>query len=326
MNEVILSIVIPVYNVEKYLNACIGSIINQKIDKDKIEIILVDDGANDTSGIICDNSIIDRISVVHQKNGGLAAARNSGLAVASGRFVSFIDSDDLVYGDCLNDIVKKIANNDADLTFMKAEKFYESGEVVDLGDEIYGIGVNNKSKSEVLNYLSSRPKFPGSACTKIYKRNYLLKNDFHFPKDKRQSEDLGFVRDCILTAESYYAIDDMFYRYRQCRAGSITNTMSPKAVDGPMKFVIESVRKLTHDCNPNDNNAALFLPLVTYEYCIVMFNLSHLPDSDFSRRYGYIKEYRWLLKYGKSLKTRIVYWISGLFGFRFTLYLLKYKK
>ena len=93
-NQCIISVIVPVYNVEKYLDRCIQSIINQSFSN--IEIILVDDGSTDNSGIICDNykALDQRITVIHKENGGLSDARNCGLDIAKGDFIGFVDSDD----------------------------------------------------------------------------------------------------------------------------------------------------------------------------------------------------------------------------------------
>ena len=96
MNEELISIIVPVYNVEEYLKECIDSIINQTYKR--IEIILVDDGSTDKSGKICDDyaKIDKRIKVVHKENGGLSDARNVGISVSSGKYIAFVDSDDWV--------------------------------------------------------------------------------------------------------------------------------------------------------------------------------------------------------------------------------------
>lgn len=106
----LISVIVPIYNVEKYLARCVDSIVNQTY-KD-FELILVDDGSPDNSGKICDEYAKkdSRIKVVHKKNGGLSDARNAGMAVATGEYISFIDSDDYVSDDffeCLLDVMNK---------------------------------------------------------------------------------------------------------------------------------------------------------------------------------------------------------------------------
>ena len=96
MEKFQISIIVPIYNVEKYVRQCIESIINQTYKN--IQIILVDDGSTDTSGLICDEyaSIDDRIEVIHKKNGGLDSARKAGIAIASGKYVGYVDGDDWI--------------------------------------------------------------------------------------------------------------------------------------------------------------------------------------------------------------------------------------
>ena len=107
--------VIPIYNVEKYLKKCIDSVINQT--HKKLEIILVDDGATDACPKICDEylKLDERVKVVHKRNGGLSSARNAGLNVASGEYVCFFDSDDFVDCDMLEQLIKAIEVNDCDV-------------------------------------------------------------------------------------------------------------------------------------------------------------------------------------------------------------------
>lgn len=115
MNNELVSIIVPVYNVEKYLKRCIDSILKQRYQN--LEIILIDDGATDQSGSICDEykEKDNRIIVIHQKNGGLSAARNAGLDIASGSWIMFVDSDDWVSEDYVSHAVKTASEQQADV-------------------------------------------------------------------------------------------------------------------------------------------------------------------------------------------------------------------
>ena len=114
MNETI-SIIIPVYNVEKYLNKCLNSVIEQTYKN--IEVILIDDGSTDNSGKICDeyakNDI--RIKIIHQQNGGVSTARNNGLEHATGKYITFVDSDDYIEKEMIETMAKKIMKKNADI-------------------------------------------------------------------------------------------------------------------------------------------------------------------------------------------------------------------
>ena len=124
MNDLI-SVIVPVYNVEKYLNKCVYSILNQSYRD--LEIILVDDGSTDSSGRICDelSKLDPRILVVHKNNGGLSDARNAGMKIANGNYISFIDSDDYVDEKFIEILYTNAKEIDADISISNFEKFYE---------------------------------------------------------------------------------------------------------------------------------------------------------------------------------------------------------
>ena len=115
MDSILISVILPIYNVEKYLKKSIDSVIGQSYKN--LEIILVDDGATDSSPIICDEYAKkdNRIKVIHQKNGGLSAARNAGINSASGEFIYLLDADDFIDSNCISDLLNLITKYDADI-------------------------------------------------------------------------------------------------------------------------------------------------------------------------------------------------------------------
>ncbi len=119
MKEPLVSIIIPIYNVEKHLKKCLDSVLSQTYRN--IEIILIDDGSTDNSGYIADeySRHNDNISVIHTNNGGLSRARNIGIKSASGQWISFIDSDDYVSRDFISKLLNLAINNDADIATCK---------------------------------------------------------------------------------------------------------------------------------------------------------------------------------------------------------------
>lgn len=132
----LISIIIPVYNVERYVSICIISILEQSFQD--YEIILVDDGSKDRSGSICDEyrEKDSRISVIHKTNGGLSDARNAGLKQAKGEYVLFVDSDDYIGEDSLQSIAKCVESQTqrTDVMFLEAYKVFPDGQTVSLGD------------------------------------------------------------------------------------------------------------------------------------------------------------------------------------------------
>ena len=132
VSEIVFSLILPVYNVEKHLRKCMNSILNQTF-KGNIEIILIDDGSTDQSGKICDEyaAINQKIKVIHKKNGGLCAARNCGMQYATGKYIWFIDSDDYIEDDALLKFYEEIEQFEWDvLLFSFFEEYYNNEDVV----------------------------------------------------------------------------------------------------------------------------------------------------------------------------------------------------
>ena len=300
----LISFIVPVYNVEKYLRECVDSIFNQLTDA--CEIILVDDGSPDSSGAICDGYADkdSRVKVVHQKNGGLAAARNTGLDCAQGEYIAFVDSDDYLDGRCIANILNWISLGGADICFMRAMKVFPDGKQQLLDDEM-NAAMLKRSKESVLKYLSERSKYPGSPCTKIFKRSLVEKNNLRFPDDRRVSEDLGFVLQCILKAESYDSLPIDYYYYRQAREGSITNIVTYKSFLGLKSFVEESADYLTKNKTPKGDIERYAMSFVAYEFSIMIWQYSRIGDDYKDVAIRILNEYSWVLSYGASKKNEI---------------------
>ena len=172
------SIIVPVYNVEKYLSTCIDSILDQSLQD--FQIILIDDGSPDKCGEICDNYqklFPDKIMVHHQKNSGLSAARNKGVKLAQGEYVIFVDSDDFILPDSLSGI-NQVCNNlpDCIITEMYNTEYiyqnFESAELFELPLEV--------DRSSVFNYVFHKKKHIQGAVQYIVKRSFLLENNLFF--------------------------------------------------------------------------------------------------------------------------------------------------
>ena len=125
-NQALISVIIPVYNVEEYLRECIDSVLNQTFSD--FEVILVNDGSTDSSGEICDEYVEkdERVTVIHQKNGGLSVARNIGLSEANGKYVYFLDSDDYISENALATLLNIAENDSSDIVFFDAVSFTDT--------------------------------------------------------------------------------------------------------------------------------------------------------------------------------------------------------
>lgn len=223
MNEVI-SVIVPVYNVEKYIKACVDSIRRQSYKN--LEIILVDDGSSDSSGRICDEyKLIDsRIVVVHQENRGLSGARNSGLEIAKGKYVSFVDSDDEV--DPLMYESMSCFISDCDVIECGVQRFVKEKEVYRVSSVPNTI--KRLNKMEALENLVCNPGMTASFCNKLFRIN--LFDELRF-EEGIIHEDEHLIFRILDRIDNYGYINAEFYCYRT-RANSIMTTqLSMKQLD-----------------------------------------------------------------------------------------------
>lgn len=217
-----ISIIIPVYKVEKYLNRCIESIVTQTYDN--LQIIIVDDGSPDKCPMICDewNNRDERIQVIHKENGGLSSARNAGLHIAKGEYVLFVDSDDCIAPDAC----EKLYNYADGVDLVVAEAtIYENGKLV------HRVHTNLKE-----NYIYSGAECAideinagewfAAACYNFYKREFLLENNLFFVEGILH-EDIEYLPRLFLAAKTVKYLHYEFYEYIT-RSTSICGTKSKK--------------------------------------------------------------------------------------------------
>ena len=228
-----VSVVIPVYNTAKYLPECVESVRTQTLRD--IEIILVDDESPDNAPQICDEyaSIDERIKVIHKKNGGLGFARNSGLDVATGEYVSFVDSDDFIDTDMMQTLYETAKKHDAD-EVRSGTIFYNNGHKSyrkDVEKTIVFQG-ENEVKQFVLDLLGPLPeerrdvKYMMSVCLAIHKRSVIEENCVRFTSERQTlSEDLLFDLDLFPKMNCIVCIPNCFYHYR-VTPNSLTHTFS----------------------------------------------------------------------------------------------------
>lgn len=228
----LVTIIVPVYNVEKYINECVDSLISQTYRN--VEIILVDDGSTDESGKICDSYATSdsRIKVIHKRNEGLGFARNTGLKAAKGKFVTFIDSDDKADADLVENMVNGIYEADCDTCIGGFKRISENGSVryEEKYDKIIYEG------EDVYNQLFAR--MLGSAPDKhdavrmsvwnvMYSMDIILKNNIEFPSERVFiSEDIIWDSQYYKYAQKAIVIDSTAYNYR-ITPGSLTQKYKP---------------------------------------------------------------------------------------------------
>ena len=274
-NKFKISVILPVYNVEKYLHRCMDSIISQTMDKNDFEVIMVDDGAKDSSPIICDEytSKYENFKVIHQMNAGAAAARNAGLAKASGEYVAFVDPDDYIEPDYLEVAYNTAKENLADIALFDAVREKNPSEI-SLSDtanaeddikrgkvELWGHAPSAFVTSDEKDILSMRCQIlypymraevqgikfnrdiPLSApWDKCYRRDFLKEKSLMFPKELKVLDDMSFNFVAFGAAEKIAYTPKALYHY--CiEPTSITNSYKANRPELDMQ-VFEYLRKV----------------------------------------------------------------------------------
>ena len=210
-----ISIIVPVYNVEEYLEKCIESLIGQTYKN--LEIILVDDGSEDKSGEICDlwKDKDSRIRVIHKQNGGLSDARNSGMDIATGDYIGFIDSDDYINKRVYEILLNNINNYNSDISACSIKKIHKS-------NEVYNSAITNRNISiftaeEALRDLIEEGMLKQTVWNKLYKKSVI--KDIRFEFGKIHEDEFWSYQVFGKSSKIVYTDEGMYY-YLQ-RSGSI---------------------------------------------------------------------------------------------------------
>lgn len=226
----LLSIIIPVYNVAPYVEACLNSIYQQGIEENTFEIILINDGSTDNSHqIITDiQKQHTNITILSQSNQGLSISRNKGITHAIGKYMIFIDSDDLLVPNSLSCMLKYAQLYDIDITQGKYIKLNNNDiEKADYNIQSYQLDSQN-IKLQIKNgekaFIENYSPYESYAWINLFKRDFILKNSLFFIEHK-YFEDIAFTVNSLLKARRFLALPVVFYIYRQ-RESSIMSTMS----------------------------------------------------------------------------------------------------
>lgn len=211
MNKTILSIIIPVYNVQGYLHDCVNSVLAQNIDRNLYEIILINDGSKDKSGEIIDRFAqnYENIKVYHFENSGLGATRNKGINLAKGKYITFLDSDDFITKNAYSSLLESAENNDADIVTSPVERF-EDGKYTKSGVHKK---VDFNPKNGVTIEEAPSLIYDTTSTNKMYNLEFLKNNNLYFPENIVY-EDIYFTMRGYLSANKINTIDDVTYVWR----------------------------------------------------------------------------------------------------------------
>lgn len=218
-NEILLSVIIPVYNCEKYLSECINSVLESK--NDSIEVIAVDDGSIDKSGEILDEFAENdsRVKAFHKSNSGVSDTRNYGLDMARGKMVMFLDADDIIPSGAVDTIVKKCSEVDAGIYIGNYTEI--DSDCNKLWEFNIGSEINNNLETAYEKLVTG---YKLNACWgKIYNLEQIRSLSLKFDKSMKVGEDLKFVAQYLENVTSICSIDECIYLYRQLNSGAVVS-------------------------------------------------------------------------------------------------------
>lgn len=263
MDNCLISIIVPVYNVSKYLEKCVQSLIVQEYKN--IEIILVDDGSTDGSGELCDvlAKEDERIKVIHKQNGGLSSARNAGIKFCSGDYIGFVDSDDYIEPQMYSKLMCALKKNNADMVLCGFKCVDENGEVL---EKIDGVRTELLSQEDMFDRIDTKNQKYWCyviAWNKLYSR--AIFDNVLFPEG-RIHEDEFIIHHIISNCNLIVSLEDELYYYVQ-RKGSITaTTFNAKRLDEVDAFLDRYFFYKNRKCNKRAKTVLRALYNILYNF------------------------------------------------------------
>lgn len=324
----LLSVIIPIYNVEKYLKKCVDSVVNQCLND--IELILVDDGSPDRCPEICDDysDKYDFVKVIHKKNGGLSEARNYGLANAKGEYIIFMDSDDWWnYEVSVSELMYyALQHTNVDmflfdgLDYIEGEGYFQRNEHKNFHD------IDVSSVKAYYQSLLNNGNLEVSANTKILKRQFLIDNQLFFTPNLL-SEDNEWMMRVLRVAKKVDKLEEPLYICRLGRADSITNTIKKKNITDLLSIVKGSVDYYADQHNEVKEQELCF---ASYLWFCALGLSNRLNKNELKDVKLLFKETSSVCFYSNSKKTKLCNTVYRIFGFDITTKILgtylKHKK
>lgn len=293
-----VSIIVPVYNSEGYVGKTIESLTNQTLKE--IEIILVDDGSKDNSGAICDEYAKkdERIIVIHKENGGLADARNAGMEIAQGKYMMFIDADDLFEPDSCENMYKTIEKSQTDYVIGNYQMTDDDG--TKWPKPAFDVEKYQEFKLDKNDFQKSFFVMNSTAWNKIYKTEFLRKNDITF-KVPSPSEDDYFTSLCYIKADYGYYTPKVMYLYR-----NVPNSLSKKC---SLKYFkgINYAYKMIYESYKNNNEMNYYRYVYAKKNAYLLCQLIDSEEVTNQEKIECLKEFEWYFGLSEKLKVNIVH-------------------
>ena len=316
-----VSVIIPVYNVERYIHSCVDSVINQSYDD--LEIILVDDGSSDGCPQICDEyaRADSRVQVIHKENGGSSDARNVGILAATGDYGLFVDSDDYWPDpNMIHELVDRIHISHADiLSYAYCLVDEKTGKVTDKIRLSESMPAEMTDRIEQLDYLTSKGLYVASAWNKLVKMALL--KDSLFEKGSF-SEDIEWSAKLLCSAERFDYVNKCYYCYRQ-RKDSIAHTISEKSCQDLKNAIIKCIRIMD---TASQQIAPYLGRYVAYQYSTFIAVQAFVPGVQ-QEFIDDLAPYKYVLRYDDaSRKVRLMHYGTSFFGFKNWCSLIRFTK
>ena len=314
-----LSIIIPVYNVEQYLQSCVQSVITQTYQN--LQVILVNDGSTDLSGVLCDQLAQQdsRMQVVHKKNGGLSDARNAGLKVATGEYVAFLDSDDVyLLNDGLEQLMALAQAEQPDVLLFQAVDVYPNHQSIRKAyDEAW---IVSHTGIEMFHQLVRTQSFNMSACFQLVRRNLLEQHQIYFEKGLL-SEDVDWSLRLWRHVSKVRAINLPLYGY-QHREGSISTTYTIRNLHS-YEYIFVKFVQLYKERVVNEATELYWQTTMGYlaqMYTSCLYAYGQIASKDKSEAYAILKRYATLLEHSISIKSERVILLKRYIGLHLTVW------
>ena len=281
LNEPLISVIVPIFKVEKYLKKCIESIINQTYSN--LQIILIDDGSPDKCGKICEKYAAkdNRIQVVHKENGGLSDARNVGISIAKGEYIGFVDSDDYLENNMYEYLFNLLNLHNADVSICNFYNVIEGKQKVNNIDD----GIKIYNKVDILKEILLDETIQSYAWNKLYKKS--LFNNIKYPVGKTY-EDIGTTFYILENCNKVAVTGKPLYNYVK-RKNSIVNVISEKTIIDYIELVIERYKYINENYSELENyNNKYLLKILKTAYT----DISKLVtiSSDLQEKYNELRE------------------------------------
>ncbi|HNQ27289.1 MAG TPA: glycosyltransferase [Aquaticitalea sp.] len=280
-----LSIIVPVYNVEKHVSTCLDSLLHQNIDEKDFEVVVINDGSTDSSREIVKNYVekCRNIKLIDKTNGGLSSARNCGIDAAKGDYLFFLDSDDFILPNCLKKIVDASETNDLDILTFKSKSFTSSNPSIKLTQRIDPKGIEeNIPISQILTGKDHMAnfKYRSEVWTYIIKHDFLTSTNLRF-EDGRYLEDIPFSTRLFLKARRVSHLKIDAHRYR-ITPGSIMNNKRPghfNKLINDMQYVILDFNTIIKTLNDNQTNPDCIKRIKSRQQSLTFFSMVRMLKS-----------------------------------------------